>query len=352
MADEKMPNGTGKKIPGSILIGGAVLLCILTAAAFLFTGNKPVERPAAAVSDAAGIIDVKKAMQAHNAYGQLSALREERERMAVDLAVAQRMVIKLLAPKAEKGPFDAAVRQKVRTEAIHMHGEVIERLDAAEKAEREATRPMLEAARDEINAEYFNEIFNIQLKLDNAKAMRLSEETLQELKNRLHELQMERGRRQIALWRAYEEKIKQHRAELAAREGIQEEDASAQMTERMRAAESAKQSSAQARNVDAMQRNMLDASKLRARIQEKMQMLKAKDQEIAALEAYMLKEIAGKAAKLAAIHHFSIIYSSPAVDVSSISAGWLHNGAVLKKNVRVVDGSAQDITDELIRELQ
>jgi hypothetical protein len=120
----------------------------------------------------------------------------------------------------------------------------------------------------------------------------------------------------------------------------------------MRAAESAKQSSAQARNVDAMQRNMLDASKLRARIQEKMQMLKAKDQEIAALEAYMLKEIAGKAAKLAAIHHFSIIYSSPAVDVSSISAGWLHNGTVLKKNARVVAGSAQDITDELIRELQ
>ena len=73
---------------------------------------------------------------------------------------------------------------------------------------------------------------------------------------------------------------------------------------------------------------------------------------IAALEAYMLKEIAGKAAKLAAIHHFSIIYSSPAVDVSSISAGWLHNGTVLKKNARVVAGSAQDITDELIRELQ
>ena len=80
--------------------------------------------------------------------------------------------------------------------------------------------------------------------------------------------------------------------------------------------------------------------------------LKAKDQDIAALEAYMLKEIAGKAAKLAAIHHFSIIYSSPAVDVSSISAGWLHNGTVLKKNARVVAGSAQDITDELIRELQ
>ncbi|WP_462332654.1 hypothetical protein [Schwartzia sp. (in: firmicutes)] len=354
MADDKEPvtGEAGKRNSNTRIIGGAVLLFLLLAGVWFFLGNKQPQKTAPAVSsNEAGIIDVKKALQAHNAYGQLAALREERERMAVDLAIARRMVVQLLAPKAEKGPFDAAVRQKARTEEIHMHGEGIERLDAAEKAEREATKGMLESARDEINAEYFNEIFNIQLKLDNAKAMRLSKETVEELKERLRELQIERGQKQIALWKAYEAKIREHRAELAAQQGIKEAEHLSGTTERLRAEEAAKQSAAQARNMDAMQKNMLDASMIRARIQEKTLALKAKDQEIAALESHMLKEIAGKAAKLAAIHHFTVIYSTQAVNLASLKAGEFRGGMLQSGTAHVVAGTAQDITDELIREL-
>ena len=354
MADDKKPaqGEAGERNSKTRIIGGAALFLLLIIGIWLFAGHKqPIKTTHEAVTSAAGIVDVKKAMQAHNAYAQLTALREERERMAVDLAIAQRMVVKLLAPNADKGPFDAAVRQKAGTEQLHMHGEAIERLDAAEKAEREATRGMLEAARDEINAEYFNEIFNIQLKLDNAKAMRLSQDAVQELKERLRELQMERGRKQIALWQAYEAKIKEHRAALAEKEGIKEANQFAETTERLRAEEAAKQSAAQARNMAAMQKNMLDASRIRVRIQEKTQALRAKDQEISALESHMLKEIAGKAAKLAAIHRFAVIYATPAVNVSSLIPKSSVGGVMVPKTARVVAGTAQDITEELIREL-
>lgn len=355
MADEKKPEtgGAEKKNSKVRLIGGAALLCVVAAGGWLLTNQSKSAIPSTvSTASATGVIDVKKAMQAHNAYGQLAALREERERMAGDLAIAQRMLIKLLAPKAEKEPFDAAVRQKSRTEAVHAHGAAMERLNAAEAAEREATKSMLEAARDEINAEYFNEIFNIQLKLDNAKAMRLSEADIEALKERLHDLQMERGRRQIAMWQAYEAKIKEHRAELAAQEGIREAENSAQTTEQFRAQEAAKQSVAQARNLDMMQKKMLDTSKLQARIQERTLALKAKDKEIASLENQVLKEIAGKAAKLAAIHHLSIIYAAPVTNTYTLPAGIRQVGAERPATARIIAVNAQDVTDELIRELQ
>ena len=54
----------------------------------------------------------------------------------------------------------------------------------------------------------FNEIFNTQLKLDNADIMRLSEATVEDLKRHLDNLQRERGRHQFELYQKYEAEIR------------------------------------------------------------------------------------------------------------------------------------------------
>ena len=223
----------------------------------------------------------------------------------------------------------------------------MEKLAEAEKAKREETRALYEAARNEINAAYFNEIFNTQLKLDNADIMRLSDETIADLKRHLENLQRERGRHQYELHQKYEAEIRAYKEALAAEHGISLAALEQDTDERLRAEEMRKRSEAQARNLDALQKNMLDAVELRMRLSEVRSALQAKEQEIAALEDGLTLDLAGKAAKLAVLHHLAIVYASP------VTAGLPIAGVGTDPfaGLRVISGTAIDLTDELAREI-
>lgn len=339
----------------SIMVGALVLAVVVAAGAFFWlrgapTGSKKeAEQPSA---EPIGIVNVARAMEAHPLREKLVALYGERDELRMMVDFDRVMLVKLTAPKAAKEPFDDAVRQKEKQHDIKNHGEMLEKLAAAEKADREATKKDFEAARDEINGEYFNEIFNIQMKLDNAEAMKLSNDTIKELAARLHELQRERGARQYELWRTHENEIKA-RSEARAKEmGIELDELRARTTEEIAAEEMRKKAEADRRNFDAMQKNMMERIATRQKLVEHQMDLSSKQQEIRSMEQAMMADVRAKAMKLAVAHHLSAVFAAPARSIGSIVHDAFPYGARAKEKAVVTGGTAIDLTDELTAEMK
>ena len=160
----------------SLLVLGGIVLGWL----FVHPGDKvspPATDPSAQSAEESGVVRLGEVVRKHPEYGTLLRLRGEHAQLSDALARGERQLLKMTAPDAIKKPFDDAVDQKKKQVLIKEYGEFMEKLAEAEKAKREETRALYDAARGEINAAYFNEIFNTQLKIDNADVMRLSEET-------------------------------------------------------------------------------------------------------------------------------------------------------------------------------
>ena len=348
-SEENRPAEGGRK---PLLVGLLTLALIGGIAGgwlWLHPGDKAAPTSAANASTTeAGFVRLGEAAKAHPDYNTLLRLRMEREELAVKLAREERRLLAMTAPDAIKKPFDDAVEQKKKQVLLQEHREFLEKLAEAEKAKREETRALYEAARDEINAAYFNEIFNTQLKLDNADIMRLSAYTIADLKRHLENLQRERGRHLYELHQKYEAEIRAYKEALAAEHGVSLAALEQSTDERLRAEEMRKRSEAQARNLDALQKNMLDAVELRMRLTELRTSLQAKEREIAALEDGLTLELAGKAAKLAVLHHLSIVYASPVTAGLPIAGV----GTDPVAGLRIVGGTAIDLTEELAQELE
>ena len=337
--------GSGRKPLFVGLLSIFALAAVVAGWLWLHPGGK-ADAPSAAETSTteAGFVRLGEAVKAHPDHDTLLRLRWEREALAAKLAREERRLLVMTAPDAIKKPFDDAAEQKKKQVLLQEHRAFLEQLAEAEKAKREETRALYETARNEINAAYFNEIFNTQLKLDNADVMRLSDETIADLKRHLENLQRERGRHQYELRQKYEAEIRAYKESLAAEHGVSLAALEASTDERLRAEEMRKRSEAQARNLNALQKNLLDAAELRIRIQESKSALRAKEQELSALENGLAAELAGKAAKLAALHHLSVIYAAP-VAVSFPAAG------DDVPDLLVVGGTALDLTDELAKEI-
>ncbi len=349
---------TGKTTPSEggrkPLIAGLAALLLLGAAIagwLRFHPGDAVSPPpqqAAENLEESGFVKLEEAAKAHSGYEKLLGLRNDCARLSETLSLQQRKLLLLTSPNILRKPFEDAVDQKKKQTLIKEHGEFMEKLAEAEKAKREETRPLYEKARDEINAAYFNEIFNTQLKLDNADVMRLSEETVADLKRHLENLQRERGRHQFDLYQKYEAGIRAYTEQLAAEHGISLAELERETDARLRAEEMRIRSEAQIRNLDAVQRNMLDAVELRMKVGETKTAIRAKEAEIEALESAMTLELASQAAKLAVRHHLSIVYAAPmAAPLPGADAA-----EDVSRSLRVVGGTALDLTEELVRELK
>lgn len=344
-----------KKNLKAICVGAvaASLLMLVGALAFRSILSPKAADPASKAVTVA-LVDVRRVMEAHSAYGSLLELKEN-EAMLRDELRAAMTPVRVEAPKVPEEPFQDSVWQKNAQNIVGTAAEISREKKKAAEEYRQSTEAEYQAKRDEIDGEYLNAILNIQLKLQNQDVMRLSQETVDELIARRDALQLERGARQMELAREWEADILAH-SEAAVADKIQqlrEEAVSSKADLEMDAAK--KQADAQARNAAAMDEIMqksVERQQVRLQI---FQELQETIKERIELESHILSEIAGQTAKLAIMHHYTMVIASPAQNLQW-RIPWRQNERN-KDNpedeyVPVIGVGTGDLTEELLAEIR
>lgn len=336
-----------------LFAGAGLALCIVLAVAGLLY-RAGLQRQAAKPTDTAeiGMVDLQKVLKAHDAYDQLKSLQEQREVMAADLAVEREETLSIQPPELQAEPFQFAQQQKAAQEKNTAGGELAAQRQEAVRARRAATEPAYKAQKDELDAEYLNALFNLRMKLDNADAMRLSPAQCDELQAQMSGLQHERGARQQALRDAYEGSIRAYDAALRQQDEQKLQSMAQQQAQNGDAAALTMQTTAQDRDTQAMAQHIMATEERAQRIAEKKAALVAKDAEIQAMEDHMLNDIAGKAAKLAIMHHLTMIVTNPSVNLQAVDVGMLHVGPWPEKYTPAIGVGTMDLTDDLVNELK
>lgn len=347
--DTKKVTGRKKKI----FVGAVCVIALLVLGAWFWKSYNARLLPVAKSSDPAviGVVDLQSAMKAHSAYAELKKLYEERQSAAADIAMErQRSMLK--APEAEKKPFADVAQQKGDAVLAASQAQLMAGMQAAEQARRKETQADYLAAKKAIDDAYLNVIFNIRLKLDNADSMRLTQDDVDVLEASLSAKQKERGEEQRKLDDRYESAIRTYVNEVAHRMGGDIQAERKQTVEQIHSEEMKMQTAAQARNIEAMGKQTEEQGAGSQQMMEKRANLQSKAKEIEALEAHILRDIAGKAAKLAIMHHLTLILANPSVNLQAVDTGMLHVGAWPEKYELVVPVKTLDLTQELIDELK
>lgn len=332
-----------------ILAGGACLLLLL--AVFLFMPrHEGTEEP----SDI-GTMRIEEVLAAHPSYAQLQELRAE-ERSLTLLVRDMPVPPEIKPPEAEAAPFDDSVWQKNAQTVISTRVELERERKRLAEVYRKQTEADYEARKKAIDDEYLNAILNINLKIDNQRAMhgpRVSEEELAAERavweRDREELKRERGARQMALYREWQAQI---RARVAAR--IEPQQAAwtrrAQETIDAQKAEAERlQKEAQSRNADEMERALKEREENSAAAKRALRLAAVRN-KADALEAQIWRDVRSRAAKLAIMHHFSLVLASPEESAgASLPAAELF---AVRRFAPLIANTATDVTAEMVHEMQ
>lgn len=361
MAEEQKQEAKGSvKAHRARLVGLAALA--LFAGLLLFAGwsvsrifFKQTPPTPSAVADV-GVVQMARVLAAHPDYAHLTELRATRDRLRADLNRAL-SPLSVKPSKTDAKPFDDAVWQKNAQTVIGARSELERERARIEQAYRKEHEAEYESRRQAIDAEYLNAILNINLKLDNQDAMHHPWDKKEDLaaerekwQEELTALQHERGARQMELYRAWQQEVADHVARVLGPK-LDAWKANAKTALDQQKAESARQQSeVQARNVAALQEQM-DASRAIQQGLEKREQLQGVEDEIQSLETHILSDIAGRAAKVAILHHFTLILASPA-ETLDYALPAVRTGAPPVRFAPVVGSGTEDVTDALLEEMK
>ena len=165
-------------------------------------------------------------------------------------------------------------------------------------------------------------------------------------------LQEERGMRQQELAKEWEREVNDYvQSVMGPKLAAWREKAKSSLSQQKSAAV-LKQSEAQQRDTAAMQQEMqmTAAQKLQQRAQIK-EMMAQKAEEIQALDTHIRNDISGKAAKIAILHHFTMILANPAEDLAFKLPVNLPASMKPERFMPVVGSDTEDVTDELVSEV-
>lgn len=366
MEEQDKPGTAGEKQPGlwqkkrkEIILGAAIALALVFLGAWglraLMPGKPAVTQTAAATI---GLVDMQKAMEAHPDYEKLKDLRAQYQRLSLslkDMAVLPPMTVQ--PPQTDSKPFDDSVWQKNAQAVIGGRIELEREAKAVEKAYREAHQAEYESRRQAIDEDYRLAIFNLNLKIDNQKAMHhpwTKQEALDQEKSEWEQeranLQQERGMRQAELERQWNKQVAAYvQSVMEPKLAEWKQKAKDSMAERQSDA-MAKQSEVQARNTEAMQQQMDMSLNLQQREAIKQQ-LSALQQQIEALDTHIRNDIAGKAAKVAILHHFTLILATPAENLEYTLPSGKMTDLDMQRFYPVIGADTEDVTDELVTEI-
>ncbi len=349
--------GEGKPLFGirrkAVRAGAAAALFLMLLGAWGFRSIlEPPAQPSAPGVGVVGLIDANRALEAHPGFEALQLLRKQEIRLRDELKTAMKPV-KAEAPVVPEKPFQDAVWQKNAQNIIGTAAEIGRQKKKAAEEYRASTEAEYQAKCDEIDGEYLNAILNIQLKLQNQDNLRLSQETVEALMAEREALQMERGARQIALAKERESEITAY-AEAAIKENREKLRQEAKESKTALELESAKKhAEGQARDAEAMDQAMqktVERQQVRLRIFRELQ---DTIKERIELESRMMSDIAGQTAKLAILHHYTMVLASPPPTLKSrIPWQQTEKSLIEERCWPVVGMNTQDLTEELLTEIK
>ena len=199
-----------------ILLGSAIAIGLVFLGAWgiraLMPGHEPVKQTAAA---SIGLVDMQKVMEAHPDYEKLQTLQKEYKSLDLSLKDTEKLPeMQVEPPAVESKPFDDSVWQKDAQTVIGGRTELEREAKKVEKAYREAHEAEYESRRKAVDEDYQNAILNLNIKIDNQKAMHHPWTKQQDLdeeragwENQRALLQEERGMRQQELAKAWEREV-------------------------------------------------------------------------------------------------------------------------------------------------
>ena len=324
---------------------------------------KPVEekteRPAPKQAHGFGIIDLDK-IQLHHPDGEkLSELQATELRLRLELNEAMRVVQlpKPVPPDVNEKVFDEAAWQKNAQAVISQLAEIESRKKLAEDEYRKKSEPSYIERRNKIRDEFLNENLNIQLKLQNADNLHLTQEQINELLKQLEKVEFERNAAQKKLldeWMAEIAKyVEESTAADEARLRAEAERLQREVDEQARQ----KQEEVAERNRELMERSIREIEERQVRRQELLTELRQVGDERAELERKILNSISEKAAMLASAYRLEMVLVKrvPFDDEKFLLKRQQmnfelkapeHGGAII-----FATEQTRDLTDELIKEM-
>ena len=350
-----------KKKRKEIILGSAVALGLVFLGAWglraLMPGHQQVQTTEAA---SIGLVDMQKALEAHPDYDKLLSLQKEYKSLELSLKDTEKLPkMPVQPPQVDSKPFDDSVWQKNAQTVIGGRTELEREAKSVEKAYREAHQAEYDSRRKAVDEDYQNAIFNLNLKIDNQKAMHhpwAKQEDLDAEKadweNQRSLLQQERGMRQQELAKEWATEVNSYvQSVMGPKVAKWQEQAKTAMNQQKSAAVR-KQSDVQQRDTQAMAvQNQQDAElNIQKRVQIKKQMAE-KAEEIQALDTHIRNDIAGKAAKIAILHHFTLILANPAEDLVYKLPLDVPDSMKPNRFMPVVGSDTEDVTDELVEEM-
>ncbi|SHK59830.1 hypothetical protein SAMN05216582_10911 [Selenomonas ruminantium] len=358
--EENRDEGQKKKKRGrNIVVGAIVALVFVLLGAWLARELLVPKAPPPQESVAAdtGLIDWQKVLAAHPDYEKYKDMQAECELLELETNDVGEL-LSLQPPKLMDEPFQESVWQKNAVDVIGSRAELERKAQRLREEYKKNTQADFEARRQAIDAEYLNAILNLNIKLDNQESMHNpldSKESIarerEDWLNQRSQLQAERGRRQYEMWKAYKAEIEAYVQKVLGPELEKWRSQLPEMKNQQMAAALQKQSEADSRNTEALQKQQEAAVKVQQRL-EKRQLLAEKKSELAALEAHILNDVAGKAAKVAILHHFTMILVHHPQTLQSFLPRTSGVDDFAPRDSIAIGIATEDVTDEIVQELK
>ena len=337
----------GKK---KVLAGAAVLLVLVCVLGLCLFWSGPRGAEVANDEPEIGVLDLQQLIKVHPDYAKLQSLQQECAQLEASLA-AHELTMKLSAPQANGELFQEAAEQKNRLDALERHSQLVEELNALAEKKRQELKPQFDEEQNQASKPYLNEMLNLRVKIDSADVLGLSEEQVQQMLDRIDELQQQRGRVLTELLAEQEKRFRQliEAENSGPMSELQQLEASYQ--QQMQQAEFEKQLAVQERNSEQVQQAL---SPIQQKISsaKKRTLLEAKRIQMQQLQEKIYDDIAGRAAKLAIMHRLTLVLASPAdnlrgVDYQSGGAGTWQ--PVLSP---VLGVNTLDLTEEMLQDIK
>lgn len=332
------------------ILAGSVCVIALLAAFFLRPAS---ETPT--MEREIGTMRLAEVLAAHPSYAHLCELREEEQLLTLHLRDLPKLP-EIEPPKTDDAPFEDSVWQKNAQTVISARVALEREQKRLTEIYRKQTEADYEVRKKAIDDDYLNAILNINLKIDNQRTMHdpnvseeelVRERTVWEAERTM--LKQERGERQMALYRQWQEEI---RARVAAHIEPQQEA----WTRLAQEAVDAQKAEAERLKQEVEERSSKEMARaLAAHEDRSVQMqraarLTAVRTEADALEAEIMRDVRSRAAKLALQHHFTLVLASPEADRMTLLPAAA--SFTVPRYAPIVSNAAYDVTDEMVREMQ